>query len=293
VLQGKALEALPALRKGAELADGDVLAHFAFGYGALECITSDCLKEQGGRETARREFQRAVDLLPQFPEALSLLGWTEAATRGDLASAERHLRQAITFLPGREDYRFNLAQIYLQQEDEAKVQEMLGPIAAASPIADNKAKARQMLGALAATRAAREARQAELSAATAASAGGTTPAAGDERPPDAVATPVFRAIGANERRQEGVLESILCPSAGAIVVVGGGTTGVHRYWAPALAAIDFITYRDDLKRSVGCGPAPAGTRVYVTFRAAAKGEAPPASWIEGRVVAIEFLPKGK
>ena len=181
----------------------------------------------------------------------------------------------------------------MQQENEAKVQQMLGPIAAASPSAENKAKARQMLGALAATRAVREARQAELSAATAAPAGGTTPAAADERSPDAVATPVFRVIGANERRQDGVLESILCPSAGAIVVVGGGTTGVHRYWAPALAAIDFITYRDDLKGSVGCGPAAAGTRVYVTFRAAAKGEAPPASWIEGRVVAIEFLPKGK
>jgi hypothetical protein len=169
---------------------------------------------------------------------------------------------------------------------------MLGPIAAASPSAENKAKARQLLGTLAASRAAREARQAGLSAGAAPPAGGTAEAAADERPPDAVATPVFRVTGANERRLEGVLESILCPSAGAVVVVQS-TTGVHRYWAPALTAIDFITYRNDLKGTVGCGPAAAGTRVYVTFRAPAKGEAPAAAWIEGRVVAIEYLPKGK
>jgi hypothetical protein len=227
-----------------------------------------------------------------------MLGWTEAAVRRDLASAERHLLQAIAFLPGREDYRLNLAQIYLHQENETKVQEMLGPIAAASPNAENKAKARQMLGALANTRAQREARQAELAAARAlpaapaSPAGATAPAATDPKPQEVEATPVFRPIGANERRVEGVLESILCPSAGAVVVVQSAT-GVHRYWAPALTAIDFITYRNDLKGTVGCGPAPTGTRVFVTFRAPAKGEAPAAAWIEGRVVAIEYLPVAK
>ena len=292
LLQGRTGDGLPALRKGAELADGDALAHFAFGYGALQCTTTECLGAPGGRDTARRELQRAVDLLPQFPEALALLGWAEATSGGDLASAERHFLQAIAFLPGREDYRLNLAQIYMEQENEAKVQEMLGPIAAASPSADNKARARRMLGSLAAARAAREARQVELPASPAPPAGGTTPAAADERPPDAVATPFFRVIGASERRLDGVLETILCPPAGAVVVVHS-TTGVHRYWAPVLPAIDFITYRDDLKGSVGCGPAAAGTRVFVTFRDRAKGEGPAAAWIEGRVVAIEFLPKGK
>jgi tetratricopeptide (TPR) repeat protein len=295
-LQGKALEALPALRKGAELADGDAMAHFALGFGALRCSSADCARESGGTDTARREFQRAVDILPEFPDSLSFLGYTEMASGGSLESAERHLLAAIAFLPGREDYRIHLAQVYMRRADFTKAQDLLGPIAAASQTAEQKALARQLLGQL--SDMIRRATPGDAPAGAASPAGAappdadTTSAAADKRPPEAAVTPVFRTIGASERRLEGVLESILCPAAGAVVVVRS-TTGVHRYWAPSLTAIDFITYRDDLKGSIGCGPAAAGTRVLVTFRQPAKGEGPGAAWIEGRVVAIEFLPKGK
>jgi tetratricopeptide (TPR) repeat protein len=295
LLQGRAADGLRALRKGAELADADALAHFAFGYGALQCTTTECLDAQGGRDTARRELQRAVDLSPQFPEALALLGWAEATGGGDLASAERHFLQAIAFLPGREDYRLNLAQIYLHQENEAKVQEMLGPIAAASPSAANKARARQMLGALASIRAAREERLAAQPVEPAPPAGGGgTPAASSASTgmtePEAI--PVYRVVRERERRARGELSVIEC-AQGAIVVVIRNAAGAHRFWAPSFDKIDFITYRDDLRGNVSCGRQPGAMQVYLTWRAPAPGEPALPAGTEGRVVAIEYLPNGK
>jgi tetratricopeptide (TPR) repeat protein len=305
-LQGKPLEALPALRKGVELADDNAMAHFALGYVALKCKTAECIAAQGGSAAAARALERAVQLVPRFPEALVYLGAAEEAN-GERDAADRHLLEAVAMLPGREDFRLKAGEIYIRQQNEVKAQAILGPMAAASPNAANKARARELLGELAVMRARREAAQSAPPVEPPAAAAppgppppappappeaGATPEAADKLPPEAKATPVFRTIGASERRLESVLETILCPTAGAVVVVHS-ETGVHRYWAPALKAIDFITYRDDLKGSVGCGPAPAGTRVFVTFRNRAKGEGPAAAWIEGRVVAIEYLPKGK
>ena len=262
LLQGRTVDGLRALRKGAELADGDAMAHFAFAYGALQCTTAECMDVQGGRDTARRELQRAVDLLPQFPEALAMLGWAEATNGGDLASAERHFLQAIAFLPGREDYRLNLAQIYLHQENEAKVQEMLGPIAAASPSADNKARARTMLGTLARLRAAREERLAAQPADSAPPAASSA----DTGTNEPAVTPVYRVVGERERRARGELSAIEC-ARGTIAVVIRNAAGAHRFWAPALDKIDFITYRDDLRGNVSCGRQPGAMQVYLTWRA--------------------------
>ena len=287
-LQGKPLEALPALRRGAELADDNAMAHFALGYVALKCTTAECIPAQGGSAAAAREFRRAVELVPRFPEALVYLGAAEEAT-GEREAADRHILEAVAMLPGREDFRLKAGEIYIRQQNEAKAQAILGPLAAASPNAENKAKARELLGELAAMRARRESAQAAPSVELPVAA---PPAADRSVSPPAPPAPVFRSLRGGERRVEGVLERFLCPDAGLVAVVNDAT-GVHRYWAPALAAIEFTSYRDDVKGSVGCGPMPAGTRVYLTFRAPAKGETLPAAWIEGRVVAVEFLAKRK
>lgn len=94
--------------------------------------------------------------------------------------------------------------------------------------------------------------------------------------------PDFRPVGAAEERVEGVLEAIDC-AGGAAVFMVRGSDGVVRFPAPRLDAVDFITYRDDLKGSITCGPLKEAPRVYVTFTGATADTR--------RVVAIEFLPK--
>jgi hypothetical protein len=67
----------------------------------------------------------------------------------------------------------------------------------------------------------------------------------------------------------------------------------HRFSAPSFDAIDFITYRDDLRGKVSCGPQAGAMRVYLTWRAPSTGEPALAAGVEGRVVALEYLLKGK
>jgi hypothetical protein len=62
-----------------------------------------------------------------------------------------------------------------------------------------------------------------------------------------------------------------------------------RFTAAGFAAIEFITYRDDLKGSVPCGPRTPPDVVYVTFREPDAAGSPAAG---GSVVALEFLPTG-
>jgi Flp pilus assembly protein TadD len=278
-VQGRSLEALPSLRKGAEFSPGDATACYALGRAAIGCVFPGCEQQQGGFEPARKALLRAVELLPEFPDALSLLGFAELAAGASLDDAERHTRAAITLLPGREDYRFNLALIYIRRGDLANAKAVLGPIAAASPNADNKRRARELLGQVAERRIAASARNDAVATTQSQADGGTF-------------TPLGRKLLEGERRIEGMLEAIECPASG-IVLVLRGAAGSRRFGASSFDKVQFITYRDDLKGSLACGPQAAGLQVYLTYRQPGAGEAPLAAGLEGVVVAVEFLPKEK
>jgi hypothetical protein len=96
----------------------------------------------------------------------------------------------------------------------------------------------------------------------------------------------FRKIGPGEERVEGVLEGIEC-AAKTVAFVLKVSDGTSRLAAAALDQIEFITYRDDLTGSIGCGPLLGGPKkVYVTQAISADRKT-------SRIVAVEFLPKEK
>ncbi len=292
--QGRALEALPALRKGVENGPDSVLAHYSLGLAAFRCRSAECEAKQVGHEAARRAFQRSVELLPEFPDALSFLGFTELATGGSLDDAEKHLKAAIRLIPGREDYRFNLAQVYMRGQQFEQAQALLGPIAA-SPDATQSGQARELLGQLAAMK------NAAATAGIVGSLGAPPPPPSSPGPPTATGqpttgpgnlVPLYRKTLDGERRFEGTLVSIECPRSG-VVIVASDTAGTHRFAVPSFDKVQFITYRDDLKGSISCGPQAAGLQIYLTHRLPAAGEAPLAAGLEGIAVAVEMLPKDR
>ena len=118
-----------------------------------------------------------------------------------------------------------------------------------------------------------------------------TPAAADEAPgrerPEAPAamTPDLRAVGEGELRASGTMASIECGTDGVVI-----TRVCDRHWllrlrAAAFDQVKFISYRDDLRGSVNCGPQPV-MPVLVTYRPGAGADT------AGVVVAIEYLPNG-
>jgi FimV-like protein len=292
--QGRALEALPALRKGVEYGGNNVTAQYALGLGTLRCRSAECKAQKVDQEAARRAFQRAVDLVPDFPDALSYLGFTEMTTGASLQDAEKHLRAAITLIPGREDYRFYLAQVYMQGNELDQAQALLGPLAA-SPDAAQRAQARELLGHLAAIKNAAAVSRAVTSQEAPPPSSPSSDAPTATRPSATGAghyIPIYRKTLDGERRVEGTLAAIECPRSGAVLVLRDAS-GSRRFALPSFDKIDFITYRDDLKRSITCGPQAAGLQVYLTFRQPAAGPAPLADGLDGIVVAVEILPKEK
>ena len=292
--QGRVLESLPALRKGVECGGDNVLAQYSLGLAALRCRSAECEAQQAGYEAARRAFQRAVELLPDFPDALSFLGYTEMATGSSLADAEKHLRAAIKLIPGREDYRFNLAQVFMRGQQFEQAQALLGPIAASSD-ATQSAQAREMLGRLAAMKNAAATSRAvsSLQAAPPSPPSSDTSTAGG-RPATGAAklVPLYRKTLEGERRTEGTLVSIECPRSGVVLVLRD-TAGSHRFAVASFDKVQFITYRDDLKGSITCGPQADGLQIYLTYRQPGAGEAALSAGVEGIAVAVEMLPKDK
>jgi tetratricopeptide (TPR) repeat protein len=295
--QGRVDDALPPLRRGAELAPSDAMAQYGLGYGAIKCYSSEpsCAAGKAPLEVARTALLKAVELVPDFPTALSFLGFVEMIGPGQIADAERHLLRATELAPSREDYRIHLAQVYLRQREYAKAQALLGPLSAYAAHADNRDVARQLLGELARLKNAETlaARMAEVlvpppppgGAGSAAAAGGDDPNRKTSR-----LVPVFRQLGPSDQRIEGVFEAVEC-SGQTVVIRIRDKERVRRFWAPRFGAVEFITYRDETPGNVPCGPQTPAPKVYLTWRAPATGDPKLDAGVEGIAVAVEILPK--
>jgi hypothetical protein len=139
---------------------------------------------------------------------------------------------------------------------------------------------------------AKAARETAAAGSAPSSADGRSVAANDGPPPGGGLQALYRTVGDGERRLDGMLEAIEC-TPGEIVIVVRDASGPHRFSAPKFEAIEFITYRDDMKGTVTCGPQGRAMRVYLTSRQPAKDEAKLATGLEGVAVAVEYLPVQK
>jgi hypothetical protein len=93
---------------------------------------------------------------------------------------------------------------------------------------------------------------------------------------------IYRTVGTDEQRVEGVLERIACPASPPATFTVRTAEGTQEFHAQKLSEVEFIAYRDDLTGGVACGPFDKPMRVFVTWK---NGPRPG----ERRVVAVEFL----
>jgi hypothetical protein len=89
---------------------------------------------------------------------------------------------------------------------------------------------------------------------------------------------------------EGTLESIECGSGGVRVTLSGTTIGPKQFGAASLTAIEFISYRDDVRGGASCGAQQPMT-VLLTWRARRGREGGVPAGVDSVVVAIEYIPR--
>jgi tetratricopeptide (TPR) repeat protein len=233
-------------------------------------------------QAARRFFELVRKQRGLMANALARLAMldlrsAEGATRETRVTIER----ARLMANGREDYAFAHAQILAQLGEFTAARGVAGPLLRSDNPPEVRESGRSLMGYIADLE--RNANR-KLNAIT-----NTEAAAGVDRPPaDAPPppgfNPVFRDVRVGEQRAEGVLERIECAKGTAVFHVRT-SDGSVRASASRMADVDFISYRDDLSGTIGCGPVKDPMRVYLTWRTdVAKPEVKLA-------VALEFLPK--
>ena len=243
-----------------------------------------------GYQAARAHFDAALKTRGEIPNAIARtvaleLRSTPTPSPEALKAAER----ARALAPGREDYVFLNAQVLAQMNRYPEAATLLRSLAASTTRPEVRESATNVLRQiqdLQRLRASSDARRPAAGRPPApafdTSPGSTLP---DRSEPRFV--PSWRPVGPGEERVEGELERIECDAAKSVALVLKVPEGTARFGAAALDQIEFITYRDDLRGSIGCGPLLGGPmKVYVTHATDADRKT-------SRVVAVEFLPREK
>jgi len=122
-------EALNELLKAMQHGSTSFLVHFT--YARVKYEMTAVSKNQYApldnqqAEVIRDEFQKSLQLMPDFGPANDLLGFFEMVQGENLAAAEQHLKLAVQLEPENPSYLFTLAQVQFRNNDPAAARQTL------------------------------------------------------------------------------------------------------------------------------------------------------------------------
>jgi len=318
VRQRKFEEAGRHLREAVAADSKNYLAHYYYAY-ALSREGMDESEHVFGyppekAAEMRASLQRAAALKPDFPETYHLLAFVNLVTGEGVDEGIKLIGRARALAPGREEYAFVLAQLYMKKEDFDAALRTAEQLARDAGEPQMRANAESLAASIKSyrdqvarhkaerDRAEREWAEREKPAGPSeaprlrrrgdAAADGVEDASGkspDEAAEEAMMSAIREALrrpAAGETRTLGQLLSVDCDAKGATFVVrvgertlrfsGGDFSNVH---LAAFAA-------ENLGGTVGCGTLKGRPAVVITYRPAPDGRAK----TEGPAVAVEFVP---
>ena len=226
-------------------------------------------------ERSRTLLGRSVALDPNVAPVHLTLGYAEWAT-GHHDLAVQSIGRAISLAPARKDYRLSRAQVLAQQREREQAERELRPLAErATP--EIRRAARDLLETIAT--------DGQISQPLPVGPSGRGGGPG---------IPALRPLSEGERDAIGTFVSVDCGPALSVyrIQTDRGTLQL----SAAFGGVQFVVFRSDGPRAIGCGPMEA-KRVRVTYRPSpADGPrdaaAPPSAEVHGTAVAIEFIPDG-
>jgi hypothetical protein len=251
----------------------------------------------------RAELKRAIELSPTFPESYHLLAFINLVKNEQIDESIALVKRGMALSPGREEFSFMLAQLYMRKQDFKGARQILDPLAHGNSVDQQmRANAQSLLDTM--TRmeeqmARFKERQNEMNRGNGdgqsprptrrgdpASAPPQKEDATEETLPPADFELPIRKPAAGEEQVVGLLMRIDCDAKGAtfVVKVGDGLLKLH---APNFDGIQFTTYTPDVAGAISCGPRKQANKVVVTYRPAKEAGAKSS----GEVVALDFVPK--
>ncbi|HEX5707681.1 MAG TPA: tetratricopeptide repeat protein [Pyrinomonadaceae bacterium] len=325
VRQNRHAEAREHLRRAVALDSRNYLAHYYYA-AALSQVGRDASGRivSGGYDGAavremRASLARAIELRPDFAESYRLLAFINLVAGEQLEESVAMLRRAMTFAPGREEYLYILAQIFLRQEkyeDARRTAEQL----ASSAEPQLRADAQSLLSAIkvmqeqaARFQSMREREDEDEVERAGATDDDAKSGDGDKRPrlrrlgeeeeapPEDGRTPEERAAEAfsdalnealrkpqdGETRASGALTRIECGQRGLVFHVRAAER-VLKLSAADFNSLHIMAYTQEAGSTLTCGALKSEARVVVTYRAPKESR----TKNDGELAALEFVPAG-
>ena len=129
VREGKTDEARKSLERAASANSQNYLIHYYFAYALSREGMGDSPSVTGFKpETVvriRDELKKTIQLRPDFPESYTLLAFVSLVTGTQLDESVALLKRALATSPGRNDFTFMLAQLYLHKEEYKIARQLL------------------------------------------------------------------------------------------------------------------------------------------------------------------------
>lgn len=279
-------EAIEHLKEAVTADPKNYLAHYYYAF-ALSRIDMNEVQlvttyEPETAATIRSELSKSIELRPSFPESYHLLAFVNLVRDEQIDESIALVRQALLLSPGRDDFVFVLAQLYMRKQDFGAARQILQPMLRESAEAQSREQARILLNSMKAI----EAQMARLQ--DAAQPGQAHGERGQQAEPlDAALQlePALRKLGEGEQRLLGVLQRIDCVP-GTIVFAINADGEIFRLHSNKLEQVQFITYTTEVGGEITCGVRNPPSTVVATYRPRRGSR----ERIAGEIVALEFVP---
>lgn len=280
-------EARSALERAISANSNNYLAHYYYAY---------VLSKQGDADqtlifsyppetakTIQSELKKAIALKPDFPESYHLFAFVNLVMGEQLDEAVKLIEQALKLSPGKTDFSFTLAQIYMRKEDFTKARDILEPLAHSNDDPPVGQQARGLLEGI-------KRREQQLSQFKAWKQSGdkisaTSSVQASSDPWDDLRA-ALRQRGAGEVQVQGVLVRIDCALKAIVLTVKSGDR-LLKIKTEGFEHIDITTFSPDVAGEIQCGPRKPENVVIVCYVPSKDSSAR----VDGIVKSIEFVPK--
>lgn len=234
---------------------------------------------------ARALFDASARDRGMLPNAVYRLASIESSRGASTAETRAALDRARTVAAGRYEYQLLYAQMLASAREFKAARDLLGPMMTSRFSPRVRDTARRLMGAIANAETGKPMTTSRIET--------TVPGADRTTPPSPTTTetldaqpitrPLYRRTNPGETRIEGDLTNIECVTGKGITFHVKTADAVERFTVQTFNEVEFITYRDDLRGSISCGPSKSAMPVYLTWKAGATPDS--------RVpVVLEFLP---
>src|SRR6266480_702962 len=319
VREGKTDEARKRLERAASANSQNYLIHYYFAYALSREGMGDSPLVTGFKpETVvkiREELKKTIQLRPDFPESYTLLAFLSLVTGTQIDESVALLKRALATSPGRNDFTFMLAQLYLHKEDYKIARQLLEQLN--NPNVDERTRERAQtlltqMTAMEEQKARYDAMNTPISSkrqsasSVAVNVDPSEPnSAQQPSDPSAYLQEVLRKPAAGETQLQATLVRIDCDKKAITFTIKTGDR-LLRLRTDSFDHVEITTYSPDVAGDITCGPRKPENMVVVCFvpstdtkasdtrarpNTARAKSADTAAKPEGTIRSLEFVPK--